>query len=120
MTEKQKEITFQHFLTWLEGVEDMQPDGWVPNEQQWKRIRSKLNTVVEQESTSTSIQIPQPYYNQLPPGPTPYYGGNPSNSGLLNPTLVIDDTLPSNINNPGAPTGTETGLINGPGQSGFA
>ncbi len=37
--------TYAEFLSWLEGVESMQEDGWVPNQQQWGKIREMLNNV---------------------------------------------------------------------------
>jgi hypothetical protein len=35
-------INVSEFKSWMSGVEDMQADGWVPNKQQWDRIRSKI------------------------------------------------------------------------------
>lgn len=37
--------TYNEFLAWLEGVESMQSDAWVPDEHQWKTIRDMLNNV---------------------------------------------------------------------------
>lgn len=37
--------TYAEFLSWLEGVESMQEENWVPNHQQWKTIREMLNNV---------------------------------------------------------------------------
>ena len=38
-------ITIKEFRMWLEGVEEMQDDSWVPDSKQWARIRSKINSV---------------------------------------------------------------------------
>lgn len=46
-------ITIKEFKMWLEGVEEMQPEGWTPDERQWKRIREKLETIIE------SVTAPQ-------------------------------------------------------------
>lgn len=43
--QKQKSISINDFKMWLEGVEEMQPEDWVPNEHQWKLIRAKLALV---------------------------------------------------------------------------
>ena len=40
-----KRVNYAEFLAWLEGVESMQEDNWVPSATQWKTIREKLNTV---------------------------------------------------------------------------
>lgn len=40
-----KKITIAEFRCWLEGVEEMQDEAWVPSPTQWKRIRDKLNTI---------------------------------------------------------------------------
>lgn len=37
--------THAEFLSWLEGVESMQEENWIPNQQQWKTIREMLNNV---------------------------------------------------------------------------
>lgn len=36
-------ITIKEFQMWLAGVEEMQPDGWSPDNRQWNRIREKIN-----------------------------------------------------------------------------
>lgn len=53
MSEK---ITLDTFRAWLQGVEEMQEDGWTPSESQWKKIREKIdmienNTVVQTQPT---------------------------------------------------------------------
>lgn len=51
-----KKISINEFKMWLEGVEEMQEEGWVPNPTQWKRIREKLNSVIENEQPSVDKQ----------------------------------------------------------------
>lgn len=60
-------ITVKEFKMWLDGVEEMQPEGWTPDQRQWTRIREKINSIGE----STSVQrnpAPQPEirYEQAP------------------------------------------------------
>lgn len=40
------QISISEFRAWLAGVEDMQSDGWHPNQEQWGRIRAKILSVV--------------------------------------------------------------------------
>jgi hypothetical protein len=47
-------ITVKEFRMWLEGVEEMQADGWVPDARQWQRIRDKINTV---STASTPVSV---------------------------------------------------------------
>lgn len=43
--EKTKPISIKEFLYWLQGVEEMQTDGWTPDARQWERIRAKINLI---------------------------------------------------------------------------
>jgi len=52
---KTKIITLAEFRAWLEGVEELQPKGWVPDATQWKLIRNKIKCIVEPEPTDTSF-----------------------------------------------------------------
>ena len=45
MTDNTKKLTIKEFRMWLEGVEEMQEEGWTPNTVQWRRIRDKLNEI---------------------------------------------------------------------------
>lgn len=98
-----KQISFTEFLMWLQGVEDMQEEGWVPNPTQWKRIRAKLNTVDDTSPVQELQPYPQQY--QYPPQqyvPQPGYGG------LADPNLIVDSTVPQ-IPSDGFVPGTMTG-----------
>lgn len=41
--------TYNEFLSWLEGVESMQEENWVPNGDQWNKIREMLNHIKPEE-----------------------------------------------------------------------
>ena len=45
-TPSEDPITLDEFKAWLQGVEDMQEEGWSPNELQWSKIRSKIFLVI--------------------------------------------------------------------------
>lgn len=51
MKEKQT-ITVSEFKAWLAGVEDMQGANWIPSKEQWKKIRNKINILVDTPTTN--------------------------------------------------------------------
>lgn len=63
-------ITIAEFKQWLSGVEDMQPDGWVPNAEQWKKIRAKIASVAESFEEAEDVPltrtapVSEPHYQQ--------------------------------------------------------
>lgn len=70
--------TYTEFLSWLEGVESMQSEDWVPDAHQWKTIREMLNNVkpdvkeVNKPVTSTQQSQGQGVARMVPGGqPTP-------------------------------------------------
>ena len=44
---KEEPIDISTFKAWLQGVEDMQDEGWTPSDEQWIRIRAKIESIVE-------------------------------------------------------------------------
>lgn len=98
--EKKKKLTVKEFRMWLEGVEEMQPEGWTPNETQWKRIREKIDQV--QDTPPAVQEIPMtftpagapmlPGTMVLPPS------GNPLESMNIDPSRFPPPSPP-----PGAP-----------------
>lgn len=44
---KEEPIDISTFKAWLQGVEDMQEEGWTPSNEQWIRIRAKIESIVE-------------------------------------------------------------------------
>lgn len=61
-----KQITIKEFKMWLQGVEEMQEDGWTPDAKQWARIRSKIQAIDETEHTSTPVSYNRPQYASVP------------------------------------------------------
>ncbi len=43
----QKKLSLNEFRAWLSGVEEMQPDNWTPDPTQWRRIRQKIEDVID-------------------------------------------------------------------------
>jgi len=103
MTQEIKGMTVQEFRYWLEGVEEMQPEGWSPDTRQWKRIREKLYTIVETVQQPTKLyRVPEPNYEETPyqgpiqlapPGLSRHIQAPPSNNALFanadNPTNPV-------------------------------
>jgi hypothetical protein len=54
---EEKKITVKEFKMWLEGVEEMQTEDWIPDARQWARIREKIACISEGE---TPVQQPSP------------------------------------------------------------
>ena len=48
-----KAKTYSEFMAWLEGVESMQPEDWVPNAEQWKLIREMIGKLKIEERIIT-------------------------------------------------------------------
>lgn len=65
---EQKNISVKEFKMWLEGVEEMQEEGWTPNSTQWVRIRDKIRII--EETTGGFVQ-PQFGPRQQPVGQPP-------------------------------------------------
>lgn len=51
---KGKKITLSEFKAWLEGIEELQPDDWSPTQEQWKKIRNKIDCIVESEPVAVA------------------------------------------------------------------
>lgn len=43
--QSKKKISMLEFRAWLQGVEELQPQDWTPNSDQWKLIRKKIDTI---------------------------------------------------------------------------
>lgn len=106
-------ISVSEFKSWMSGVEDMQEDDWVPNKQQWERIKSKIElladdvvTYVANYAPSTDIKPVEQFESQRIQTNTPMYTGqeqtyvgathrydySPQPEAFFNPTpLVVND-----------------------------
>jgi hypothetical protein len=60
--------TYNEFLSWLEGVESMQEDGWVPNKIQWGKIREMLNHIKPEQTVPASKTTAAAQQPISPPG----------------------------------------------------
>lgn len=73
MSDTNKTISLGKFKAWLEGVEEMQDEGWTPSEIQWKKIRDKIELIEELKDSESPWDnasyptIPQPQAPFIPP-----------------------------------------------------
>lgn len=56
-----KQVTLQEFNAWLEGVEELHPTNWHPDESQWKLIRNKIKNIVPDEPTVVATPVAPGY-----------------------------------------------------------
>lgn len=70
-------------MAWLEGVECMQEDGWVPNKTQWQTIREMIGSLkpevivekVHEPAPAAVMHHPQPVHHgpiEIVDGPVPH------------------------------------------------
>lgn len=82
MSDDNKKITLEQFRAWLEGVEEMQEEGWAPDVRQWTKIRSRIDNIestpVQQAVPQQVMHAPQPFtppassaFDQVKPQSTP-------------------------------------------------
>lgn len=90
------QLTITEFKYWLEGVEEMQSEGWTPDQRQWKRIREKIDAIVEQERLMSGY--PQPTQFQQPmPQPMPQYTQQPRVENVAPSAFNPEFSLPANV-----------------------
>lgn len=123
------QLSVSDFKQWLAGVEDMQPSGWSPDVDQWKKIRAKIDLLNDEpevvESPQQVQQQPhwqQPHWQQpgIPPGSvyrsppngessvlfdSPQQPGRAMPQQSLGDEIFIPKAAPSELAGvPGAPT----------------
>lgn len=127
---RKTKISLKEFRAWLDGVEDVQPDDWAPNKEQWTKIRQQIDRIDDkmdienQDAPTTTRQQPvQPNNNFVPQQQfpsafnVPHPMDNvvivenpnlrlPGNSGYQGAGVVATAGIPIDLNNP-PPIGTE-------------
>lgn len=61
-----KKLSLKDFKMWLEGVEEMQSEGWTPTPEQWNKIRSKIDIIEETVVIPNTQQVSPPYKQEMP------------------------------------------------------
>lgn len=60
---KRQKQSLKEFKAWLQGVEELQPNTWSPDVDQWHLIRDKILNIAEEEPIivpAAAAVIPQP------------------------------------------------------------
>jgi hypothetical protein len=65
-----KYYTLSEFKAWLEGVEELQPANWSPDTTQWKLIRDRLFSIVEEPPQQHVVEH-QNHAQYYPEAPVP-------------------------------------------------
>lgn len=68
----EKKVSVNEFKNWLDGVLDFQPDDWVPNAEQWKKIRDKIDQLEDAppqvasnaQQPAMGVSEPEPVHNK--------------------------------------------------------
>lgn len=97
-TAKDQSITVSELKQWLSGVEDMQPADWIPNAEQWKKIRAKIAQLSEEVDeiapATPTIQTPQYAAYQQPIYQQPIQHRAPPQTSSLGDELFIPRATP--------------------------
>lgn len=73
-TKKPKPVTLSEFKAWLEGVEELQPEGWHPDASQWELVRDKMLSIIEPEYDAVPVPKQQaPVHTNPQPAPVQPY-----------------------------------------------
>lgn len=108
----QKTSTLVEFRAWLEGVEEMQGDDWVPTTEQWKRIRNKIDSI--EDSIIASIPPITPV-TPIPPEPRyPTIQQGAPESSFDSMALPQTQLAPPAPMNPNTPMASGTGNVKTP------
>jgi len=62
---KLKARTLEEFKNWLEGLEEFQDEGWIPNAEQWGTIKGSIYLIKEEEYYDEAVTYPQPTAQQM-------------------------------------------------------
>lgn len=96
---EQEFITISEFKQWLSGVEDMQPDDWVPDSGQWAKIRAKIECLADDEwvaPSAAAAPMPANPYAPVPFVPQysqPNYSSLAENSHQPRRQQTMDDGI---------------------------
>lgn len=91
---KKKKISLLEFKAWLEGVEEMQGNDWIPDTSQWKKIREKINCIVEEAPKPQRSGQNVPQQQQRPSAPPPPPAPVHHNDNGVIPESSLDEVIP--------------------------
>ena len=73
-------ISLSEFRSWLQGIEDMQDEGWSPDASQWIKIKQKISQIEEDSEVELEVVASTPTRPlSNPPSIMPTYPGTAMN-----------------------------------------
>lgn len=107
-----KKRTLQEFKNWLEGLQEFQPDNWVPSSDQWEHIKASIAAIKESEFITSEIssierqpsimqptkQYIAPVQSSLDMGPVTSAPGVTQHIDMRKPDAITTDIDTSNGN----------------------
>lgn len=92
-TKKKPKQTLNEFRAWLQGVEEMQDDDWIPSIEQWKLIRDRIDNIIEPPTAPT---VPSPLFTTpiTPASPKPNFDAPVTGSSFDNVTIDPSQETP--------------------------
>lgn len=86
-----------NFKSWLDGVLEMNEEGWVPSKIQWKKILEKINSLEIDNSMVNSQPTSPGHYNNpiVQPSYNPPYSTDNINTRVPEFPIAVSSELPS-------------------------
>lgn len=90
-----KKISLREFRAWLQGVEELQPEDWHPDHEQWKKIRNKIDNIVEEEPETQVVHHAYNNHSENGRGPVQMDGGAAAPPWAVpSPSVPVEPTGP--------------------------
>jgi len=88
-----KKYTLKEFQAWLNGIEEIQPDDWHPDLEQWKLIRERMDNIITEVrekivEVEVEVQPPHVMYPAAPISTPPVYPPIDTPPPLIPPVIV--------------------------------
>ncbi len=94
-----KKYTLKEFQAWLSGIEEIQPDNWHPDLDQWKLIRERMDNIIAdvrervvEVEVVREVPVRGPAATPPPPMP-PVPLGPPAPPPLVPPVVVPENSM---------------------------
>lgn len=89
-----KKYTLREFKAWLSGIEEIQPDDWHPDWDQWRLIRDRMDNIVadvQEKIIEREVEV----IKEIPiPVPVPSQAAPPAPSALAPPGPPVPPVPP--------------------------
>jgi len=115
---KLKARTLEEFKNWLEGLEEFQDEGWIPNAEQWGTIKGSIylikeeyyeETVAYQQPTVYPQPVQQPITNGVPASVQDFPLSAAQIDDMVNQAKALNGGVPQSTLPTSSPEPTGTG-----------